>query len=93
MSKIEDDRPAFPIPLNPGEGYSQHGPADGLTVREYFAAKAMQGLLANPGGPIQANGCSGWGIVNCTEDQIAEQCLVLADALIRASTQENSHDQ
>lgn len=27
---------------------SEQGPQDGLTKREYFAAKAMQGLLSNP---------------------------------------------
>ena len=40
--------PAFPVPLNPGERYDVHGPADGMTLRDYFAAKAMQGALANP---------------------------------------------
>lgn len=32
--------PAFPIPLNAGENYSGHGIADGMTLREYFAAHA-----------------------------------------------------
>lgn len=39
--------PAYPVPLNPGESYSQHSPADGLTKRELFAAMAMQGMCAH----------------------------------------------
>ena len=56
----------------------------GLTKREHFAAMAMQGLLANPGGPIQANGMSGWNLCNCTADQVGEFAKDLADALLRA---------
>lgn len=43
-----DGGPAFPVPLNPGEEFKAHGPADGMTLRDYFAAKALQGLLAAP---------------------------------------------
>ena len=45
--QINDGGPAFPVPLSAGESYSQHGPADGMTLRDYFAAKAMQGLVAS----------------------------------------------
>ena len=45
MSKITGG-PAFPIPLNPGESCQGHGPYDGMTLRDYFAAKALQGLLS-----------------------------------------------
>lgn len=27
----------------------------GMTLRDYFAAKALQGVLANPSGVVQAN--------------------------------------
>ncbi|HBN7643470.1 TPA: hypothetical protein L3631_006796 [Pseudomonas aeruginosa] len=37
--------PAFPVPLNPGEPYQEHLPFDGMTLRDYFAAKAMQAFL------------------------------------------------
>ena len=33
------------MPLNPGETYQGHLPFDGMTLRDYFAAKAMQALL------------------------------------------------
>lgn len=40
MSDRKDGGPAFP-----NEHYRD---APGMTLRDYFAAKAMQGLLANP---------------------------------------------
>jgi len=38
--------PAFPVPLNPGESYQGHGPYDGMSLRDYFAAKAMQSIVS-----------------------------------------------
>ena len=38
------NEPAFPSPRWEGWG----SPQEGMTLRDYFAAKAMQGLLANP---------------------------------------------
>ena len=37
--------PAFPVPLNPGQGWNGMAPCDGMTLRDYFAAKAMHQLL------------------------------------------------
>ena len=45
--------------------------ADALSFRDIAALNAMQGLCANPGGPFQENGRSGWGLVNCTLDDVA----------------------
>lgn len=56
----------------------------GLTKREEIASRIMAGLCANPGGPIQANGMTGWGFANCTPDQAAGHAVDLADALIAA---------
>lgn len=56
----------------------------GLTKREEFAKAAMAGLLANSGGPIQANGMSGWNFCNCDSKQVAEWAVDLADALLCA---------
>lgn len=60
-----------------------------LDLRDYFAAKAMQGLLANPGGAIQQNGMSGWGWCNCTVDDVAEFAWHIADAMLRAREASN----
>lgn len=76
---IIDGGPAFPVTMN-----------DRLTtdcatsLRDYFAAKALQGLFANPGGPFQANGMSGWALCNCTVDDIAAETYRLADAMLIA---------
>lgn len=39
--QINNGGPAFPVPINPGETYQSHAPCDGMTLRDYFAAKAM----------------------------------------------------
>jgi hypothetical protein len=48
MQKMTDNanRPAYPLVIN----HETHQPFDGLTKREYFAAMAMQGLLASCAG-------------------------------------------
>ena len=65
------------------------GSALGMTLRDYFAAKAMQGLLANPGGPIQANGMSGWNWCNCTVESVADFAWHIADAMLKAREASN----
>lgn len=55
----------------------------GMSMRDYLAAKALQGICANPGGPYQANAACGWAIVNCTTDQIAQECYRLADSMLQ----------
>ena len=40
-----NDIPAFPRPHSGAKQYAQ----EGMTLRDYFAAKAMQGLLAHAG--------------------------------------------
>lgn len=56
----------------------------GMTLRDYFAAKAMSGLCANPGGPFQSCDQSGWTLVNCTLDQVAGMAYEMADAMLKA---------
>ena len=47
MSK-DTGGPAFPVTLPSGESYQGHLPHDGMTLRDYFAAKALAGFAANP---------------------------------------------
>lgn len=61
---------AFAIPSVGGE---PHEAEFGLTKREYFAAKAMQGLLAEEDKTRYVE----WA-------EVAESSVLLADALIRA---------
>ena len=56
------DEPINPVPYQNQDGAIQHDVYFGLTKREYFAAKAMQGLLCiydnneqNPTVPDEAN--------------------------------------
>jgi hypothetical protein len=44
-TKTDDGGPAFP---NDGYGRQGYPKLDGMTLRDYFAAKAMAGMLANP---------------------------------------------
>lgn len=44
MSDIKNGGPAFPIPLNPGSSYQGHAECDGMTLRDYFAAKAVSAV-------------------------------------------------
>ena len=82
MSAQDNGGPAFPR-----EDYqTDHAPGQrGMTLRDYFAAKAMAGLLANPGGPIQDNTQCGWDFVNCTDEDVAGLCYRIADAMLKAS--------
>jgi hypothetical protein len=61
--------------------------ARGMSLRDYFAAKALQGLCANPGGPFQANALNGWGYVNCTGEDIAATAYTMADSMLKARQQ------
>ncbi|WP_446027851.1 hypothetical protein [Lelliottia amnigena] len=66
------------------DNYDSKYSGPGMTLRDYMAAKALQGLCANPGGPFQANDMSGWAIVNCELDDIATESYKLADAMLKA---------
>jgi len=87
MSDKPENPAAFPV--TPGEIRADDGrilerTECGMTLRDYFAAKALQGFLANAGGPIQNNGSTGWGLVNCNIKFIAEYSYDFADAMLKA---------
>lgn len=65
MSKEETGGPAFP---HIGIGTDE----EGMTLRDYFAAKAMMGLGCNP------------NHVNMTDDEIAKWSYNLADSMLKA---------
>jgi hypothetical protein len=43
--KIEDGGSAFPSTTHTAEGHAVNGPEFGMTLRDYFAAKAMQSIV------------------------------------------------
>jgi len=46
MSEIEDGGAAFPCHTNPMPGKLENAP-QGMTLRDYFAAAALQGIMIN----------------------------------------------
>lgn len=67
MSTINNGGPAFPIP-----GLHDDADFNGMTLRDYFAAKALQGMCAN------GDAC------HRGDDVIAEDAYSLADAMLCA---------
>lgn len=64
----DTDGPAFPTPTHNLQN-------DGMTLRDYFAAKAMQGMLAESGGGASSN------------EDLAEFAYHIADAMLKARGQ------
>ena len=66
--------PAFPVPLNQGESWQGMAPCDGMTLRDYFAAKAMRLYFL---GEDSASLCG-------DPKQIAAWSYAIADAMLAA---------
>jgi hypothetical protein len=64
--------PAFPRPASEAHQNGMHKPQEGMTLRDYFAAKAMQGLVEN----------ANWR--GMPEDALAKESYKLADAMLKA---------
>lgn len=73
MSKENNGGPAFPV-----AGSEHNYPIDGMTLRDYFAAKAMQGWIAS----FPADACH--PSVSGICDKVAKQSYELADAMLKA---------
>lgn len=73
--------PAFPVPYsNEADGPTMM-PTTGMSVRQYFAAKVMQGFCANPA-IFAANPQTGWDLVNAEEDDLVAYAFKWADRMI-----------
>jgi hypothetical protein len=73
MSNTNTGGPAYPAPTTkPLENYYP-----GMTLRDYFAAKAMQGMMTS----ARYTGIIG---VNNYEHSIANQAYQMADAMLKA---------
>ena len=64
--------PAVEVPLLPGQSWQEMGPCDGMTLRDYFAGKALQGICAHP---------DTWGLL---QKGIARTAYDMADAMLEA---------
>ena len=77
MSNTNTGGPAFPCGLQSGHLEPMHG---GMTLRDYFAAKAMQARLTRPADPSPAP--QWFGPSHEVED--ARACYAIADAMLKA---------
>ena len=60
--------PAFPNESNAGNIWNDKG----MTLRDYFAAKAMQAVLTNH------------KLEDCDDDVVAKNCYQMADFMLKA---------
>lgn len=101
MIRIEDGGPAFPVEVSAGaDGYlvgrqtgSQSGYATGISIRDYFAAKAMQGLIEGYDFEIRelSHGKNRTGFDDFPEmdaptfaQSLATESYLIADAMLKA---------
>ncbi|KAB0545531.1 hypothetical protein [Pantoea stewartii] len=74
--------PAFPYSgVHKGEKENHIVDSHGMTLREYFAAKAMAAYISTAGAPCIVGGLDG------AEDELARQSYKMADAMLRARGQ------
>jgi hypothetical protein len=76
MSTTNTGGPAFPTWEQ--DEYGSKFFNEGMTLRDYFAAKALQGLLADPE-PLDL-----WDGDKTIADTYAREAYVYADAMLRA---------
>jgi hypothetical protein len=75
--EVDTGGPAFPLPAYEDWDGSQVIGQDGMTLRDYFAAKAMQGSIG-AGNDNVMRGYEGW------RDELAREAYRYADAMLAA---------
>lgn len=75
---MEDGGYAFPVPDLELHGNRQTSNKKGMTLRDYFAAAALQGLLARP---------SAQNSIPRSRESISETAYAWADSMIKARAQ------
>jgi hypothetical protein len=76
MSEIKDGGPAFPVLR---DDVAQNDAWGGMTLRDYFAAKALTGLLSYPGDAQRGSYHN-----NSSPEYVALDAYEYADAMLRA---------
>ncbi|HHT8992811.1 TPA: hypothetical protein ACT5B2_003856 [Burkholderia cenocepacia] len=80
---VDDGGPAFPVDdpfaLEPRDVTQMKRLASGMSLRDYFAAKALAGMLAYPGCESRGSHHN-----NNTPDGVATMAYEYADAMLRA---------
>jgi hypothetical protein len=75
MNQIKTGGPAFPLPRHTrkwDEAKKDYVQDEGMTLRDYFAAKAMQGQLSRPNAAYLG------------EEEVAKVAYMQADAMLKA---------
>ena len=72
MSDINTGGPAFPVNQQLPEGMANLTPETGMTLRDYFATTALQGICAS--GPT----------ADFSNERLAIEAYDLADAMLKA---------
>ncbi len=82
MNKAKDDRPAFPTTEE--HGFNNGEP--GMTLRDYFAAKAMQGIVSSIDGEGNYQRLRGHAadVGLSVSEWIARDAYKQADAMLKA---------
>lgn len=65
----------FPVKIDMGDGSKIEGM--GMSMRDYFAAKAMQGIITTAAAPVLTS-------LAGLDDDIAKTAYRMADAMLRA---------
>ena len=71
--------PAFPVTLQNRQAYGDHQEFDGMTLRDYFAAKVLPSVYDRVFMDIGKN-----GFVANWEHGIAQDAYAMADAMLEA---------
>lgn len=79
MSTQDNSGPAFPVPLTAGHYWSGEVDPNGMSLRDYFAAKAMQALMHQPREWVNEGGGE-----LCNPASIAPAAYGFADAMLKA---------
>jgi hypothetical protein len=76
MSEAIDGEPAFPVPVGEREFWDreENGSPNGITIRDYFAAAALQGQLS----------CAQIIEGSVTGNEVASSCYEWADLMLAA---------
>ncbi len=72
-----ENPPAFPSAPIESATDDRHSQRDGMTLRDYYAAAAMQGILANPASYDER------GFWRQEETTVSEQAFGIADDMLR----------
>jgi len=82
------NQPAFPRPASAAHAHGMHSPQEGMALRDYFAAKALQGILTNGGwvsmyveavskdGPLEN--------MSMVAELLSDDAYTFADAMLKA---------